>query len=35
MCDAAPIMKRTRKTAHIGTSRPIVGKPPRDAVVAG
>ena len=29
------MMKRTRKTAHIGTSRSIVGRPPRAAVVAG
>lgn len=35
MWDAAPMTKRTRNTAHIGTSRPTVGRPPRAAVVGG
>lgn len=32
MWEAAPIMKRTRKTAQIGTSSVVVGRPPRTAV---
>ena len=35
MWSAAPMMKRSIKTVHMGTSRPIVGRPPRAAVVAG
>lgn len=33
MLETAPVMKRTKKTAVIGTSTPIVGTPPRPAVV--
>lgn len=32
MWQAAPAMKRARKTAHIGTSRGIVGRPPTEAI---
>ena len=35
MCDMAPRMKRKRKMAHIGTSRPTVGTPPRLALRGG
>lgn len=33
MWQAAPAMKRARKTVHIGTSRGIVGRPPTEAVL--
>lgn len=33
MWQAAPVMKRARKTAHIGISRVTVGRPPTEAVL--
>jgi hypothetical protein len=30
---AAPVMKRARKTAQIGMSRDVVGRPPIEAVL--
>lgn len=35
MWATAPRMKRTRKTAVMGISRPFVGRPPRADVVGG
>jgi len=35
MCIAAPVMKRKRKTAVIGTSGMIEGLPPRPASAGG
>lgn len=35
ICEAAPRIKSKRKTAHIGSSRVVVGRPPIPAVVGG
>lgn len=35
MCAIAPTMKRNRNTEVIGTSRLVVGVPPKPAVVGG
>ena len=35
MCAIAPIKKRTRKTAQMGVSTRLVGRPPRAAFVDG